>query len=258
MNRLSRSRIEYLDYVWNFYSGCEHWSTGICPVPNCWARSLTQRFPAHYPNGFEPTFYPEAFLSPLSLKKPSRIGICFMGDLFGDWVDPQMAVPTMTITDKRKIFSMNSNKGLRDTIFDIITILPQHTFLFLTKAPWNYRKWGKFPDNCWLGATVTDEPSFVKAFNGLQKANAAHKWLSIEPFLRPFVITDWELHSAGISWIVIGAQTHPYQPPKISWVQEILVAAHNAGDLPVFIKNNIRPLLEKEWPSWKILQELPR
>jgi hypothetical protein len=99
MPRLSKSGIEWLrnpdgsqGYSWNFYSGCENKERGICLVPNCWARSITERFPAHYPNGFKPTFYPDAFLSPLSLKKPFIIGVCFMGDLFGDWVDPNKMV----------------------------------------------------------------------------------------------------------------------------------------------------------------------
>ena len=63
--RLSKSAIEYLDYVWNFASGC----TKDCAY--CWARKITCRFAGRYPNGFEPTVYPEAFLSPLHLKKPS-------------------------------------------------------------------------------------------------------------------------------------------------------------------------------------------
>jgi hypothetical protein len=29
--RLGKSGIEYLDYVWNFYSGCRHKEEGKCP-----------------------------------------------------------------------------------------------------------------------------------------------------------------------------------------------------------------------------------
>jgi hypothetical protein len=75
--RLSKSGIEYLTHCWNFYSGCYNWKNGVCPVEKCWAKGITERFPGHYPNGFEPTIYPEAFLSPLHLKKPSIIGCAF-------------------------------------------------------------------------------------------------------------------------------------------------------------------------------------
>ncbi len=86
---MNKSKIEYLTHAWNFYTGCNHWKTGVCAVgENCWAKGLADRF--HRP--FEPTLHPELLLDPLRLKKPGRIGVCFTGDLFGDWVDPEMEV----------------------------------------------------------------------------------------------------------------------------------------------------------------------
>ena len=81
--RLSKSGIEYLDYQWGIFSGCENWANGICPVPNCWARSIAYRFPSHYPDGFNPHYYPEAIDSPKYLKKPSIIGVGWVGDVIG-------------------------------------------------------------------------------------------------------------------------------------------------------------------------------
>ena len=134
--RLSKSGIEYLTHIWSFYSGCENWAIGVCGGGgqqfNCWARSITERFPAHYPNGFNPTFYPDAFLSPMSLKKPSRIGVAFMGDLFGDWIDPWLEV---ILRDERgAVFYEGS---LRDRVFMSIEECPQHTFLFLKSHNFN-------------------------------------------------------------------------------------------------------------------------
>ena len=64
-----------------------------------------------------------------------------------------------------------------------------------------------------------------------------------------------------IDWVIIGAQT-PYSQktaPKMVWVQEILVAAHNAN-IPVFMKNNLQPVLdnthEPGWAGWKLRQEM--
>jgi len=109
--RLSRSGIEYLDYVWNFESGC----TNGCPY--CYARKIVHRFPDHYPTRFEPTIYPEALLSPLYIKKPSIIGCCYMGDLFDDAIDPGQkidrllpsGVGTMSISLKGWIYTTISS-----------------------------------------------------------------------------------------------------------------------------------------------------
>ncbi len=235
MNRLSKSGIEYLDYVWNFYSGCRHKQQGICPPEfNCWAETTTKRFKSHYPNGFEPTFYPEALLSPLSLKKPSRIGVAFMGDLFGDWVDPNMGVGA----DNGPI---PTGKTLREVIFDVINLCPQHTFVFLTKNPNGYQKWGKFPDNCWLGATVCNEVMYLRACKELHDVKANNKFLSFEPLLEELHKGGGLLEHAGIGQVIIGAQTQPYRPPRIEYVKEIVEVADKAG-IPVFLKDNLKPI----------------
>ena len=57
-----------------------------------------------------------------------------------------------------------------------------------------------------------------------------------------------KLEEAGINWLIIGAQTKPYKPPKIEWVQEIVEAADKAG-IPVFLKENLRPILKDNWPN---------
>jgi len=52
-----------------------------------------------------------------------------------------------------------------------------------------------------------------------------------------------KLKDAGINWVIIGAQTKPYKPPKIEWVEEIVKACDKAG-IPVFLKDNLKPLLQ--------------
>ena len=83
---LTKTGIEYLTHCWNFYPGCNHWQTGVCPVgERCWAKGMSQRF-----NGgdFEPHLLPEKLLDPLKGRQGGRrIGVCFAGDLFGDWVE---------------------------------------------------------------------------------------------------------------------------------------------------------------------------
>ncbi len=241
--RFSPSGIEYLTHIWTPYSGCRHKQTGICVVPHCWAEAITKRFPGHYPNGFEPTFYPEAFQSPLYLKKPARIGVCFMGDLFGDWVNPEERF----ITEK-------GIGSLKEIILDVVDSSPQHTFLFLTKAPWNLLKWSPFPDNAWVGVSVWDQNSIENALGHLSLIEAKTKFLSIEPLLGPPGANTWEgvLQQHGIKWLIIGSQTSPKKLPEWAWVKDIIVAADKAG-IPVWEKNNLKPLLGNNL----IRQELP-
>lgn len=264
--RLSRSGIEYLTHTWGFYSGCENSERGICPLgKDCWARKITKRFEHHYPNGFEPTFYPEAFLSPLHLKKPSIIGVAFMGDLFGDWVDPKSGVWVDLPYNKLEM-------SLRGAIFATIVACPQHTFLFLTKCPWNLLKWSPFPDNCWIGVTATDLDSMVKACAYLLYIGAKVKFISYEPLLGDIDGALWPEPSKATkntftpNWVIIGAQTNPYKPPKIEWVEEIVRACDKAG-IPVFLKDNLWNLIKPlkcddarnliDFKSMELRQEIP-
>jgi len=238
MIRLSKSGIEYLDYVWNFYSGCENQKRGICLVPNCWAEGIVNRFQNHYPNGFKPTFYPEAFLSPLHLKKPSVIGVAFMGDLGGDWVDPDRKFHSTMPSEKASI-----TMSLKGWIFTTIEQCPQHKFLFLTKCPWNLIKWSPFPDNCWVGVTATNQETFYEAAKCLADIKASVKYISAEPMLGRIIFPAWI--GGVLNWIIVGSQTKPYKPPKIEDVEEVVRACDKAG-IPIFLKDNLKPLLEKQ------------
>ncbi len=232
--RLSKSGIEYLTHCWNFYSGCYNWKNGVCPVEKCWAKGITERFPGHYPNGFEPTIYPEAFLSPLHLKKPSIIGCAFMGDLFGDWVDPTKMINVPMVP------GLSHAEPLREQVFRTINQCPQHTFLFLTKCPQNLTKFSPFPENCWVGVTATNWLSFSDALGHLATIEAKIKYLSFEPLLEEIKLDMLQqmLFPQVIDWVIIGAQTKPYKPPDKLWVTEIIEACKKAN-VPVFLKDNL-------------------
>jgi len=276
MRRLSKSRIEWLansdrsqGYTWGIYSGCYNWRNGICAVGgNCWAKKQTERFNVHYPNGFLPTFYPEALLSPLHLRRPSRIGVAFMGDLFGDWVNPDMLISPLLV--KGDVYIAEAMKtvdrfdlpvlpvSLRKWIFAVIDRCPQHTFIFLTKCPWNLARWLPWPENCWIGASATDTIHFEAAHKALCNS-PAKRFISFEPLLEKISPPKgewgtWDLNvylQECADWVIIGAQTQPYRLPRREWVEEIIVEADKVG-IPVFVKNNLRPLLgdnlRQEWP----------
>lgn len=239
--KLSKTGIEYGDYAWNPASGCGNNIAGKCKDGgfNCWAYSITQRFKGRYPNGFEPTVYPEALLSPLYLKKPSRILVCFMGDLFSDC--PEFD-PDRWLVLERPGYTMGNT--FKEQIYETIRKCPQHTFIFLTKQPQNLPAWSPFPENCEVGVTAINSDMFADAIYYLSGIEASVKYISVEPLLSKMVeVSNIHEHMvrAGINWVIIGAQTKPYKPPAIEDVREIVEACDQAGT-PVFLKNNLKPL----------------
>ena len=247
MIRLSQTGIEYLTHVWNFYSGCKNDRNGVCAVGDgCWAKGIIRRFKGHYPNGFEPTLYPEAILSPLGLKKPARIGCAFMGDLFGDWVDPNkaMSVP-LEIVVRNKKYSLLSNKSLRQTLFDVIEVCPQHQYLFLTKCAQNLARWSPFPANCGVGVSSTEAFPANTPLGYLKDVVAGFHYMSIEPLLKwpsdmePERLCE-SLLRANVKWVIIGQKTPVTDKtrPQVSWIRSILKSCDMAK-VPAFVKDNI-------------------
>jgi protein gp37 len=203
-----------------------------------------------YKKSFEPHLIPELLLAPLSIKKPSRILVDFTGDLFGDWVDPHKIINGWTAQG----FGCLGTATLNEVIHTVLGMSTQHQFFFLTKAPQNISKWGKWPDNAWVGASACNMTSAYRAGEILSKVKAKHHWLSLEP-LYEHIDTAW-LAEHLIEWVVIGAQSgrHPVQP-KIEWVKEIVEACDKAG-IKVWLKDNLYPLFKiPEYPNgYKVTQ----
>ena len=246
--RLSPSGIEYLTHTWNFGSGCSNFKTPACPLgEHCWAYQQTKRYPALYPNGFKPTLYPEAFLSPLGLKKPARIGVCFMGDLFCDGFDPCEDFNGKLGKDEA------DNLTLKGRILDTIEKCPQHTFVFLTKNPAGLLRWSPFQDNCWVGFSACNREMLLYGLRQMKFVDAAVKFVFIEPMLQDDAAwcLPFSLVLAGVKWVIIGAQTKPYRPPTIGDVEAMVEVADIAG-AKVFLKNNLAPLLAmgSQIPVW--------
>ena len=216
--RFSKSGIEYIDRMWGVYSGCRNLDAGICHVTACWARGLVKRSPKNYPMGFdEPTFYHEARHSPKTVKRPLRIGVGWVGDIIG--------------------------YGLfcREQVFSTIEATPWHTYLFLTKNPETLPSWNPFPDNCWVGVTVTANGDAPGAYYGLSQTKARVRYISFEPLYGQIGADELRQLASVTDWWIIGGQTQPIKPPRLEWVREIAMAGLKAG-IPVFLKENLRDL----------------
>ena len=74
------TKIEWCDATWNPVTGCTPVSEGC---KNCYAARMAKRFPAAHGDEFSRIVYHcDRMDQPLRWKKPRRIFVCSMGDLF--------------------------------------------------------------------------------------------------------------------------------------------------------------------------------
>ena len=248
------SKIEWTERTWNPITGC------LNGCEYCYARKLAKtrlkdRYLANkniarswdtggggldteitaHNDPFYPRFWPErlessgltggkkrphsyGYLKCYKDHKPKGIFTCDMSDLFG------IGIP----------------EDWTNRVLNTIKECPDHRFYLLTKQPQNLIKWSPFPDNCYVGVTATGQKALYGAVKHLSQIEASVKFLSLEPHLENMFIPPWAL--CFVDWLITGAQTKPTVMPKIEHVQEIVEAADKAG-IPVFLKNNLQPLL---------------
>jgi protein gp37 len=180
-----------------------------------------------YPNGFKPELHRSRLGQPGKVRKPSKIFVCSMGDLLGDGV----AVHWVS------------------NVIAAAAAAPRHTFIFLTKRPDRYPML-KWPENSWLGATVTDQPTYDDIANSEvmhradMRSKVPVKFMCAEPLLGPIVLDDRWIPD----WIIIGPMTEP-GAERHACEQEIDMLTEQARELgiPVFHKGDCGPL--KLFPS---------
>ncbi len=104
--------IGWTNSTWNIVSGCDEVSLGC---DRCYAKTFTERWrgtSGHYfENGFDVTLRPLRMGLPFRWRKPRRIFVTSLGDLFHD------KVPDDFVVD----------------VFAVITLTPQHAYQLLTK-----------------------------------------------------------------------------------------------------------------------------
>lgn len=220
---MNRTGIEWTEYTWNPVTGCLH----NCPY--CYARAMTERFPKLFPMGFEPVLWPERLQEPLKLKKPSKIFVCSMADLFGAWV------PDSWINQ----------------VFGVVEASPvPHIFQFLTKNPERYHDFD-LPQYAWYGTTV-DSPAALDRIDHLRYISDVDPdvtFVSFEP-LTELIEPDL----SGIDLVIVGGRSAangmPAVVPEKWWIQTIVDAARRAG-APVFVKDNagVDPIWPREFPD---------
>jgi protein gp37 len=196
---MNKSSIEWTDATWNPVTGCTEVSPGC---DHCYARTFAMRWHGvvghPYERGFEVVLRPERLEQPLAWRRPRRIFVNSMSDLF------HAQVPEAFIRD----------------VFATMRRAPQHLFQILTKrADRLERVIGRInvPENVWIGVSVESE-AFYSRIRHLQRVQAPVKFLSCEPLLGPMTALPLD----GIDWVIVGGESGGgARPMDASWVRSI-------------------------------------
>lgn len=192
------STIEWTDATWNPVTGCTQVSTGC---DHCYAMAFAERFrgvPNHpYEQGFDLRLWPERLELPLRWRKPRRIFVNSMSDLF------HADVPEDYIR----------------RVFDTMVRADQHIYQVLTKRPQRLAKLAKtlpWPEHIWVGVSVESNEVAWRA-DFLRRVPAAVRFISAEPLIGPID----QLRLEGIQWVITGGESGLWHRPcNPDWVRD--------------------------------------
>lgn len=228
---MNKTKIEYVDYTVNPITG-----TCLYGCFYCYANRMRHRFNWATEIKLDLDSYYRG-VDIRKLKNPSRIFVGSMHDIFGEWV---------------------KDKWINDIIV-YCSRFPQHTFLFLTKNPKRYLEF-QFPDNCWLGVTVTgrDKDGYEDTVIDFLENNFIHnlKFISYEPLLHWQVVYNTQIFERT-NWLIIGALTggkdygiNNAHNPLIENAIKDLITLTKLHNIPIFLKDNLKWNEEiKEFPE---------
>jgi len=207
------SAIEWTDATWNPVTGCTKISPGC---KNCYAERLALRLRAmgnpRYLDGFSITLHHDLLDLPLKWRRPRRIFVNSMSDLFHE------SVPDDFIHQ----------------VFDVMKRAHWHTFQVLTKRAERLAQLApvlSWPQNVWQGVSV-ESARYTIRVTELAKVPAAVRFLSVEPLLGP--ISDLPL--SDIHWVIVGGESGPnHRPVEPGWVRSIREQCLRAR-VPFFFK----------------------
>lgn len=196
---MAATTIEWTEVSWNPVTGCTKISDGC---KNCYAFTMAKRLCAmknpRYANGFDLTLHNDLIDLPLKWKKPRRIFVNSMSDLFHE------DIPVEFI--ERVFFTMQ--KASWHT-FQVLTKRSERLLELSHHLPW--------PSNVWQGVTVEND-RVTSRIDHLRDVPAKIRFLSCEPLLGPLD----SLNLKNINWVIVGGESGPgARPIKEEWVKSV-------------------------------------
>lgn len=255
------TKIEWANEVWNPVTGCTKISPGC---KNCYAERMAKRlkgrfgYPADDP--FRVTLHPDRLGDPYKWKKPRRIFICSMGDLFHEEINN----PEPYIEFGEFYEGTYEHLEFVGEVLSTIADCSHHTFMVLTKRPQNIklaiqytkengRYWPQTPKqiapgftfnrsddylpNLWIGVTAENQEMADERIPILLDIPAAVRFVSVEPMLGPVDLENY----LGLDWVICGGESGPgARPMHPDWVRSLRDQCVEAG-VPFFFK---------QWGEW--------
>ena len=229
------------------------------------------------PDHFQLKLHYDRLEQPLHWKKPRRVFVCSMSDLFHE--DLEVLDATF----------------LRD-VFAIMALCPDHTFQLLTKRAhclplwltedfadgvewsadveagrlgwcWPEMEW-PLP-NVWLMVTAENQKCYDDRVPEVLKAPAVVRGVSLEPLLGPIDATPFLYRYPAmretvpaIDWVIIGCESGPNRRPMdLEWAIDLVRQCQAAG-VACFVKQiQVNGKVSKdpsEWPEELRVREYPR
>ena len=243
-----QSSIEWTDLTWNPVVGCSIESAGC---KNCYAMRMAARLQAMGHSKYEGLTkrskrgavwtdkvrcHEQSVDIPLSWKKPRRVFVNSMSDLF----HPDVADDFVR------------------RIWDVMEQTPQHHYQILTKRPHRMAELlqeisPKPLANVWLGTSVEDH-RVVERLHHLRDVPASVRFISFEPLIGDVGRVDL----TGIHWAIVGGESGPRsRQMEKDWVESILDQCLESGTAFFFKqwggvnkKKTGRLLHGREWNEW--------
>ncbi len=202
-----KTSIQWTDSTWNPVRGCTKISAG-CAF--CYAEVFAERWrgiAGHpYEQGFDLRLVPAKLDEPLQWKRPRRIFVNSMSDLYHE------DVPLEFIR----------------RVFETMERAHWHSFQILTKRSGRLADIApllRWPANVWQGVTV-ESGAYLGRVDKLRMVPAAVRFLSLEPLLTPMP----NLALRGIDWVIVGGESgRRHRPLEAEWVRDIRDQCLDAG-----------------------------
>lgn len=212
------SAIEWTDATWNPVRGCTKITAGC---KHCYAETFAERWrglPGHpYEQGFDLRLVPEKLMEPLTWTRSRLVFVNSMSDLF------HQGVPDDYVR----------------LVFEVMGLADWHRYQLLTKRATRLKALSRrLPtalvrrDHIWLGVSVENRKHGLPRIDELRDAEAAVRFLSVEPLLEDL----GELDLREIDWVIVGGESGPgARPMAREWVIAIRDQCRDAG-VPFFFK----------------------
>lgn len=210
---MADSHIEWTDSTWNPVTGCTKISAGC---KHCYALRMAKRLQAmgqpNYRNGFDLTMHDHMVDLPKRWKKPKRIFVNSMSDLFH--------------ADVPLEFILRVFKTMREADwhqYQVLTKRADRLEELDPELPW--------ADQIWMGTSVENDK--VKwRIDCLRNTKAAVKFLSLEPLIGALKNLDL----TGIDWVIVGGESGAgARPMNPAWARDLRDQCLEQG-VPFFFK----------------------